>query len=383
MLKKFSIDNFKSLVDFEVELSHFNCLIGLNGAGKSTLLQAIDFSSSLMMGEVDNWMSKRGWEWKDLISPLVRNIKLAFEVLVDNEVYCWEAVYNRFIKRCTAERIFRVRDSSTLFSLKEQKFIIGENKDTVNFTYKGSILSQIDPVLLGDDLKKVKNSIIALRSMDLLSPHLLRKKAKEAKEGDIGMGGEHLSAFIHQLTANQKAQLVDQLQNYYPQILSLKTKALRAGWVQLEMTEKYQNDRGEDIKIVTEARHINDGVLRLLAILSQQFSPLKTLLFDEIENGINPEITEKVVDALVSSPKQIIVTTHSPMVLNYLEDNIAKESVTLLYKRSDGRTQACKFFDIPSAAKKLSCLAAGDAMLDVSLSDIAQEAEQLRNTNHG
>ena len=60
MLKFFFIDNFKSLVDFEVELSHFNCLIGLNGAGKSTLLQAIDFACALMLGDVKNWLSKRG-----------------------------------------------------------------------------------------------------------------------------------------------------------------------------------------------------------------------------------------------------------------------------------------------------------------------------------
>ena len=123
-------------------------------------------------------------------------------------------------------------------------------------------------------------------------------------------------------------------------------------------------------------------MLRLLAILAQQFSPLETLLFDEIENGINPEITEQVVDALVASPKQTIVTTHSPMVLNYLEDEIARQSVTLLYKRPDGRTQACRFFEIPSASQKLSCLAAGDAMLDLSLKDMAIEAEQIRSASH-
>ena len=194
--------------------------------------------------------------------------------------------------------------------------------------------------------------------------------------------GEHLSAFIHQLSDEQKQQLQQQLQRYYPQILFLKTKALRSGWVQLEMTEKYQNSNGEDERIVTEARHINDGMLRLLAILAQQFSPLETLLFDEIENGINPEITEQVVDALVASPKQTIVTTHSPMVLNYLPDDVATDSVTLLYKRPDGRTQACKFFEIPSAAQKLDCLAAGDAMLDLSLQDVAIEAEQIRSASH-
>lgn len=109
--------------------------------------------------------------------------------------------------------------------------------------------------------------------------------------------------------------------------------------------------------------------------MAQQFSPLETLLFDEIENGINPEVIEKVVDALVASPKQIIVTTHSPMLLNYMTDEVAKQSVMLIYKNKDGSTHATRFFDIPSAARKLKSLAPGDAMLDVYLENIAQEAE--------
>ena len=388
MLKKFFIDNFKSLVDFEVNLSHFNCLIGLNGAGKSTLLQAIDFTSSLMTGEMENWWSKRGWEFQDLNSTLVgraRIIKLGFEVQIDNEVYRWEAVYNRIKRACTSEKIIRKSDSYTLFLLK-YGIISTKTKDVskidINFIYQGSVLPHLKPELLNDELVKVKERISSLRSMDLLSPQLLRKKARKADEGDIGMGGEHLSAFIHQLSDEQKQQLLNQLQCYYPQILFLKTKALRYGWIQLEITEQYSNGSSDPIRIVTEARHINDGMMRLLAILAQQFSPLETLLFDEIENGINPEITEKVVDALVASSRQTIVTTHSPIVLNYLEEEVARQSVTLLYKRPDGRTQACRFFDIPSAAEKLNCLAAGDAMLDLSLNDIAIEAEQIRIGNH-
>ncbi len=389
MLKNFFINNFKSLVDFEVEFSRFNCLIGLNGAGKSTLLQAIDFASSLMTGEVESWLSKRGWSSKDVNSLLVsravaRNIQLGFEVQIDNDCYRWDAVYTHFNRACHAEKIVRQRDQTTLFTSSRGFFSNGskDKSDKINFLYQGSVLPHLKEELLTDEVIKVKKRIGSLRSMDLLSPHLLRKKAKRATEGDIGMGGEHLSAFIHQLSDEQKQQLQQQLQRYYPQILFLKTKALRSGWVQLEMTEKYQKSNGEDELIVTEARHINDGMLRLLAILAQQFSPPETLLFDEIENGINPEITEQVVDALVASPRQTIVTTHSPMVLNYLPDDVATDSVTLLYKRPDGRTQACKFFEIPSAAQKLNCLAAGDAMLDLSLQDVAIEAEQIRSASH-
>ena len=190
------------------------------------------------------------------------------------------------------------------------------------------------------------------------------------------MGGEQLSAFLHQLKIEQKSILLKQLQEYYPQITEIRTTVQRSGWIQLKINEKFIVDEKE-ISLTTEARHINDGMLRLLAILAQQFSDLETLLFDEIENGINPEITEKIVDALVASPKQIVVTTHSPMVLNYLEDDVAREAVVLIYRRKNGEVGAVKFFDLASANKKLKTLAPGDAMLDLYLTAMAKEADTL------
>lgn len=392
MLKRFYINNFKSLVDFDIELSAFNCLIGLNGSGKSTLLQAIDYASSLMTGTVNDWLEKRGWDQRDVLTKIVnkRGINVGFEIIIEDEVYRWEGILSRRIGlgKCIRESVTRVSDGLVLFSLKDGHYSIISNNISlfddysydnypVNFTYEGSVLSQLKPEVLGDIVLKIRNSIASVRSMDLLSPQLLRKRAKKAEDGDVGMGGEHLSAFIHYLSDIQKAQLLRQIQGYYPQVENIRTKALKAGWIRFEIDEKYVDYSGDSKVVVTEARHINDGMLRLLAILALQFSDLETLLFDEIENGINPEITEKVVDALVASHKQVIVTTHSPMVLNYLEDEVARRSVIFLYKRPDGMTRAVRFFEIPSAAEKLKCLAAGDAMLDLFLADMALEAEQM------
>ena len=108
-------------------------------------------------------------------------------------------------------------------------------------------------------------------------------------------------------------------------------------------------------------------------------APYKFVLFDEIENGVNPEITEALVDALVHSPKQLLVTTHSPLVLNYLEDEIARSSVVLIYKRPDGVSRAVRFFDVPIAAERLECLSPGESMLDLSLQRVAESAERMHS----
>jgi len=67
-IKQVKVNNFKSLVDFELSLTHFNCLVGLNGAGKSTLLQFFDFLFQLVKGDIKGWLEKRHWNKSDLNS---------------------------------------------------------------------------------------------------------------------------------------------------------------------------------------------------------------------------------------------------------------------------------------------------------------------------
>ena len=60
-IKKLTLNNFKSLVDTEIDLSKNTFLIGLNGSGKTTILQAIDFLSAIAGGDVESWLERRGW----------------------------------------------------------------------------------------------------------------------------------------------------------------------------------------------------------------------------------------------------------------------------------------------------------------------------------
>ncbi|MCX0438200.1 AAA family ATPase [Aeromonas veronii] len=411
MLTRFEIDNFKSLVGFSLPLDRFNCLIGLNGAGKTTVLQALDFAAHVMSGEVQAWLDARGWTATDLTSRLSNgksNIELALELDIDGVPLRWEATFNRSRLACTRESIeplayplerlltkeltlqqplFMLRGGKYRLATMQQNQPLENQWQDIPFIYQGSLLSQLKDNQLSPLLRALRERIKAIRSLDLLSPEQLRRKTRLSDlTDDIGSGGQQLGAFIHQLKPAERAQLLHNVQRYYPQVTKIHTSVLRGGAIKLELHESYQataQDGQESLlaqDMVTEARHINDGMLRLLAILAQQFSPYESVLFDEIENGVNPEITEALVDALVSSPKQLLVTTHSPLVLNYLQDDIARQSVLLIYKRPDGISRAIRLFDVPMAAERLECLSPGETMLDLSLTRIAELAEQQSDT---
>jgi len=113
--------------------------------------------------------------------------------------------------------------------------------------------------------------------------------------------------------------LGSQLKDCYPQLSDVFTRSLRSGRKELNVEEEFGKTR-----LVTEATHVNDGMLWLMAILVELLTDHEFLLFDEIENGINPELVEFLLDKLVNARQQVLVTTHSPMILNYLDDQVAR-----------------------------------------------------------
>ncbi|MGM0487043.1 MAG: AAA family ATPase [Planctomycetota bacterium] len=241
--------------------------------------------------------------------------------------------------------------------------------------FEGSILSQLKPSTLPKPLREFKAYMEQIHSLDLLSPEHLHQRARESG-GSLGLGGRNLSAFVHEMGPKRRQKLVERLQQVYPQLLDLGTKSLRSGWKKLEVTESYgENKTRLFANTTTGARHVADGMLRLIAILAEIETDHPFVLFDEIENGRNPEVIEFVLDALVQASPQVMVTTHSPMILNYLEDDVARAGVLYLYKTPKGDTKAIRFFDIPSVAEKLTVMGPGEAFVDTDLNAIGEEIE--------
>jgi len=380
MITKLHIENFKSLADFDLppgdlQLGRFTCLIGLNGSGKSTLLQAFDFIAHLVTGEMAAWLAQREWKHTELTTQLggKRSPIIVFKVTMDDGSggeLVWEGRFNATQLRCTYEKITSSTD--ILLELNEGRlFVAGINgtantkPEPLNFVFNGSVLSAIELKKAVPGITHVKSALRNLKSLELLSPQLMRRRARKAE--DIGAGGEKLSAFLGNFKVEQRRQLLERLKEFYPLLRDWTVKSLAFGWKNLRLTEEY----GE--KLVLDATHINDGLLRVMAILAQAQSTHSFLLFDEIENGINPELVEKLVAFLIGLDRQVIVTTHSPMILNYIPDEVARQAVILLYKPADGKTRCVRFFDLPQMTAKLRSLGPGEVFVDTKLTELVAQ----------
>ncbi|MDL2321822.1 AAA family ATPase [Desulfosarcina sp. OttesenSCG-928-B08] len=385
-----NIQNFKSLLDVKIifpEESPVMFLTGLNGAGKSTLLQAIDFIGALMRGNMEDWFSRRKWEDRDLFTRIHRAkqkilIQTTIRGIIGNQAFEWKGQYNPkpSMMRCTAE-IIEI-NKERILSVKDGRLTMaGSEERTVDFTYTGSVLSQLNDKSLDaafDGLSRIKHHLAAIHSFDMLSPRDMKKRTR--KSSSIGMSGESISGYMANLDEAQRNLIQKMVSHLHPWISKFDIRSFRSGWKELRIYEDigtYPDPHtGSDAKwiIPRSLHHINDGTLRLLAIAAALVSEDSILLFDEIENGFNPHIINKLVNLLfLAEHRQIVVTTHSPEILQYIPDSYVADCVRFLYRKDDASTGIANLFDSAEANRKLTVLGPGEVFLDLDLEALARE----------
>jgi predicted ATPase len=392
-IQSIKVKNFKSLVDFKLDLAKFTCLIGLNGSGKSTVLHFLDFLAQLMRGDFESWLEERHWKAGDLLSKFGAGRRIEFEVRLQGEggsadEWSWRAVFEVGKGRTIREAVvtpnmkFELEKGALVFEGMDpdwQRADDGKFNYNALFSYQGSILSQLDESILrgGRDqdfpgsLLEFKRFVSNIHSLDLLSPELLKQPSRQSG-GSLGAGGQRLSAFLYELKPGRREDILVALKRVYPQVLDIDSTPVKSGRKHLDLKESF----GGRV-LTTEARHVNDGMLRWIAILAELQGESSVAVFDEIENGINPELVEFLIDELTTADKQVVVTTHSPMILNYLSDDVAKGSVMYLYRTDAGATEAVPFFGIPSLAEKLTVMGPGEAFVDTNLTRLRDEIARM------
>lgn len=415
MIHTFKISNFKSIREISIDFQKINFIVGMNGSGKSTILQALDFTSQLVKGDIESWLVNREWDIKDLRNQTskIRRYNIDIEIWLDHpdpeieKFIIWKASFSTRDLFCRMESISLYDKKSKNFEpvmvaasgsvaisgkeyipdctntnftnvktprkhLKNKK----ENKFSLTNNYQGSILSSLKEDYFNSYMKHVKDFIGNMSTLELLSPSTLRKRSRLNKE-KLGIGGERLAGRIAELknsNYDSYRSVQEHLQKFYPHLNDIDIKSFVSGWKQLVFQENYKNSN-----IMTSANHINDGMLRILAILTQVFqSNSSVILLDEIENGINQEIIKPLVRILAEVKKvQFVITTHSPLLLNYLSDREAKEGLFFAYKDSNGNMRVRKFFETIDEPEMLEYTGPGEIFVNTDLKELAQKGENL------
>jgi predicted ATPase len=387
VIRRIQIDNFKSLDGFSLPpagsapLANFTCLIGANGSGKTSVLQMFDYLSHFVSADMRQWIRNRDWSLLELRSRYIDASRppfhMAYEVelkLNDLGVVKWSGNFS-MMRRLANEELIEINGKKILELSKGQLHInkLDDTQVEVDMRalrFNGSCLAFLDEGVLPPSLIRFKSAMQNVKSLELLAPGSMRRSSRPSDQ--MGWSGEYLAGFFSKLKTELRSSILSKLREFFPFLVNLRTPSKEYGWRSLEARET-------KVPYVT-AKHLSDGFLRILAIISQieqQNTPDTVILLDEIENGLHPELIERLVKYLLQTKAQIVVTTHSPLILNYLSNDEAKESMIFLYRNRDGRTRSCRYFDLPSASKKLGILGPGEVYVDTSIEQLATEAEEI------
>jgi predicted ATPase len=407
MLKKLTIRNFKAIQDMTIEFTPLTVLIGGNSSGKSTVLQAIDILRSVASRDISEYLREKGWTFEELKSQCNggKNQSIQFVsvwtimVKKSQEDVEWALSIDFKDKWIIKERIVKLSDKSVVLSYHNTtEENIPASLGQLNI--QSSALKYVAGTSINtDEIDPLFSFLTDSMNFDLLSPDRMRSGKKIPKSNNIGAGGETLAACID-LMSNPDRQKLDKLVSDSIG-LNIEIKTIDLG----NKVELVVNEQTAKNLLEINSRHISDGLLRIIAyaaisletenlylstsegallitekgdrIITSQKVEVRNgmILLDEIEDGINPYFTERVIKLLRSIVnnlgRQVIITTHSPIIV----DDIAPGEIVFLWKDENGGTRDKRLFDINELQEMLEFLNPGEAWMNIRQEELLRKMD--------
>jgi len=325
-IRQIQVRHFKSIGQAEVDLGLFTVLVGPNAAGKSNFVDALAFVQECLSSGIELALKNRGG-----IAAVRRRsgghpYHLGFRLLLDfpesRADYAFEVAAKpgeRFRvsrERCVVQPFF---DERVSFEVRDGAFvqqIPGIRPQVVAdrlALFAASATTEFRPVF--DFLTSMRTyAIVPDRLRDLQDPD----------EGEyLNKDGSNAAAVLRRLRA--RPDLGDRYQRIcrlLEQVAQGVTDVEDHSIGQKE-TLQFRQDVGLRDPWTFDALNMSDGTLRVLGLLLAIHQPnLPSVIgIEEPEATVHPAVAELVVQALLdaSRRRQIIVTTHSPDILDSKE----------------------------------------------------------------
>ena len=323
-LQSIRVRNFKAIVDSRVvKLGPLTAFIGHNGAGKSSLIEALETYQAIVRDGLDAAMQRwfgieharhKGQEAKERLGEPVNPI--AFELALGPSPRKVSRVILAVNNDPAANQMFIVDERVTF---PDKTFIGRDTKGAAQTYGKGrSILSAP-----GVALDEVANHIRDWQFLTLAPDRMGLPVPQQRTGGGVRLArdGSNIADFLLDLRRQDQnafdgivetmAYVLPYAKDIQPSLTSSEIE--RNAWLQL--TEA-------DFKV--PGWMLSTGTLRLLALLAllRHPKPPPLIVVEEIENGLDPRsihlIVEEIRNAVLDGTTQVVLTTHSPYLLDLL-----------------------------------------------------------------
>ena len=360
MLDNLCVRTFKSLDDVTVDLGQVNVFIGANGSGKSNLLEALGILSAAADGKVDDqallargvrpglpvlyksaFPARSGKRIPPHLYFSARSARAGYEVSLHNplrdpapawrfKTEIWEGDDDKLVGRSPAQGI-KTNPERGLATLKAVEVCEGAALDLLRSLQGYVIFSPTTAVLRG------------------VAPETQPRQP-------VGLSGGNLPQAIRELRKQRKRN--DRSRRICREVLELVDWAKSFGWTSsgrlpLSPTAAASADviRFRD-RFMREDRNVlsgydaSEGALYalFLAVISGHKASPALCAVDNADHGLNPRLARSLMECLCrwyldsSEPRQILLTTHNPLVLDGLPLQNDRVRLFTVSRTRSGRT---------------------------------------------
>lgn len=350
-LRSFRLHNFKAVRDSgTVKFGALTVFIGNNGAGKSSLVEGLETFRDVVLHGVDAAMSRwRGFEhiWNkgvkhNLANPAAQRSHytrpmgffITLRVLdsvtrARQEISLGEGGNDLFIQheevleKKAQKREWHIRDAQG----KQRLFING-----VKSSFRNGQMEDGQSILgfhLGGELSRWQFLNLVPDAMGQPIP-----QQRAAGQIRLAKNGANIAEYLNEIRKvdlDAFAGILDALRHVLPFAADLQptltSELERAFYLKL---------KEEDFEV--PGWLLSSGTLRILALLAclRHPEPPPLLVVEEIENGLDPRtlhlLVEEIRAAITAGSTQVILTTHSPYLLDLLD-----LSHIVVVERKDGQ----------------------------------------------
>lgn len=323
-LQSMRVRNFKAIVDSKtVKLGSLTAFIGNNGAGKSSLIEALETYQSIVLDGLDLAMQRwlgiehirhKGQEVKERLGKSVNPI--SFELAIGD----------------SARKVRRMELSVNNDPAANRMFIATERISRIDGSWiEREQMGAIETYgtgrsILAGAMGEYVEQAMHVRSWQFLTmtPERMGLPTPQQRTGGgvrLAHDGSNVADFLLDLRRqdpNAFDGIVEVMSYVLPYAKDLQptlssSEIERKAWLQL--TEG-------NFKV--PGWLLSTGTLRMLALLAllRHPNPPPLIVVEEIENGLDPRsvhlIVEEIRNAVLAGRTQVIMTTHSPYLLDLL-----------------------------------------------------------------
>jgi len=347
MIKRLRVRNFLSLKDVDLELGAKNLLVGPNMSGKSNLIDCFRFLTTMVISGLNKAFLDRGG-FQEVLWKGGDESRISFALTVEDsfaekhlkKIYDYEiSIVGSPTGLIAVERerltVKINKTVKTLIDLKNGQGEVKKEDGTVAFAPGGDpTRSALEFDVPGWEGGLIRAFVATWRFYRLI-PGLMKQANAAMNQNFLNEPGDNFSSWF--------MTLLTQYPDEFRRIRQVATDVL-PGLKEIltpptQFATTYVTTQEKDLKGAINIWRMSDGELCFLALLSLIFAPERLgaplYCIEEPENHLHPKLVETLVEVLSqrrselgSNAAQIIVTTHSP----YLVDKLGLDDLVVVEK---------------------------------------------------